>query len=166
MQITSVRAAIALVILAALSHPAMAQTSNPTALLAEADRLAMLCNWPRAIPLYTEAGKEFHNAGNAKSELQARLGWIRTQAYQEPSAALAAEVEEDLRNPVIQGDTPLRLRCLLAKAAIEEQANEDSSRQTWEKILALAKGLGDRRWQARAELGIIDFLDGDVAKAT
>ena len=39
---------------------------------------------------------------------------------------------------------------------------------TWEKIQELAKGLNDRRWQARAqaELGIIAFLDGDVATAT
>jgi hypothetical protein len=45
--------------------------------------------------------------------------------------------------------------------------NEDYSRPTWEKIQELAQGLNDRRWQARAqaELGIIAFLDGDVATA-
>jgi len=52
--------------------------------------------------------------------------------------------------------------------AIEEEVNEDYSRPTWEKTQELAKGLNDRRWQARAqaELGIIAFLDGDVATAT
>ena len=60
------------------------------------------------------------------------------------------------------------LRCLLAKATLEQEVNEASARDVWEKILELAKGLKDERWQARAEaeLGFIAFLDGDVNKAT
>jgi len=150
-----------------LSTNARSQPNSPQAVLAEADRLAMLYNWPRSIPLYVEAGREFHGSNNAKGKLAARLGWIRAQAYEEPSEALADEVDADLQNPTIQRDVTLMLRCLEAKAAIEEQSNEDSSRATWEKIRDLAKRLGDRRWQARAEaeLGIIAFLDGDVGAA-
>jgi hypothetical protein len=135
---------------------------------AEADRLAMLYNWPRAIPLYVDAERESRRLNDSKGELEARLGWLRAQAYEEPSPALAAEVDGDLRNPIIQGSAELTLRCLMAQAAIEEEVNEDYSRPTWEKIQELAKGLNDRRWQARAqaELGIIAFLDGDVATAT
>ncbi len=60
------------------------------------------------------------------------------------------------------------LRCLLAKATLDQEVNEASARDVWEKILELAKGLKDERWQARAEaeLGFIAFLDGDVNKAT
>ena len=128
----------------------------------------MLYNWPRAIPLYIDAQRECRRLNDRKGALEARLGWLRAQAYEEPSPALAAEVDGDLWNPIIQGSAELTLRCLMAKAAIEEEVNEDYSRPTWEKIQELAKGLNDRRWQARAqaELGIIAFLDGDVATAT
>ena len=145
-----------------LRIPAKAQDAAPRTTLAEADRLALLYNWPRALPLYVEAEREFRRLNDRKGELEARLGWLRAQAYEEPSPAVAAEVDGDLRNPIIQGSAELTLRCLLAKAAIEEEVNEDYSRPTWEKIQELAKGLNDRRWQARAqaELGIIAFLVG------
>jgi hypothetical protein len=155
-------------LLISLWVPAKAQETPPQTTLAEADRLAMLYNWSRALPLYGEAETEFRRLNDPRGVLEARLGWLRAQAYEEPSPALAAEVDRDLRNPVVQGDGGLMLRCLAAKAAIEEEVNEDYSRPTWEKIQELAKGLNDRRWQARAqgELGIIAFLDGDVATAT
>jgi hypothetical protein len=53
------------------------------------------------------------------------------------------EVDRNLRSPVLQGDPELMLRCLAAKAAIEEEVNEDYSRPTWEKIQELAKGLNE-----------------------
>jgi CHAT domain-containing protein len=168
MQASTPRFPAILALLILVSVPAKALASGPQTALAEADRLAMLYNWPRAMPLYADAEREFRRLNDPRGALAARLGWLRAEAYEEPSAALAAEVERDLRNPIVQGDTGLMLRCLVAKAAIEEQVNEDYSRATWEKIQELAKGLGDRRWQARAqaELGIIAFLDGDVATAT
>ena len=60
------------------------------------------------------------------------------------------------------------LRCLVTKAAIDQEKNEASSRDNWERILELAKGMDDKRWQARAqaELGIISFLEGDVKTST
>src|SRR5215471_20424537 len=104
--------------------PAKAQEAAPQATLAEADRLAMLYNWPRAIPLYVDAERESRRLNNPKGVLEARLGWLRAQAYEEPSPALAAEVDGDLRNPIIQASAELRLRCLMARAAIEEEVNE------------------------------------------
>jgi CHAT domain-containing protein len=155
-------------LLISLCVPAKAQETPPQTTLSEADRLAMLYNWPRALPLYADAEKEFRRLNDPKGMLEARLGWLWAQAYEEPSPGLAAEVDRDLRSPLVQGDAALMLRCLTAKAAIEEEVNEDYSRPTWEKIQELAKRLNDRRWQARAqaELGIIAFLDGDVATAT
>jgi len=151
-----------------LSLPSGAAASDPQTTLAEADRLAMLYNWPRAIPLYTDAEHEFRRLNNSKGALEARLGWLRAEAYEEASPSFLAEVDRDLRSPVVQREARLTLRCMTAKAAVEEQVNEDYSRATWEKIEELAKRLGDARWQARAqaELGIIAFLDGDVATAT
>ena len=159
---------VLLILLISLCVPAKAQGTVPQTTLAEADRLAMLYNWPRALPLYAEAETEFRRLNDPRGVLKARLGWLRAEAYEEPAPALAAEVDRDLRNSVVQGDAGLMLRCLAAKAAIEEQVNEDCSRSAWEKIQELAKRLNDRRWQARAqaELGIIAFLDGDVATTT
>jgi hypothetical protein len=139
------------VLLISLCVPAKAQGTAPQTALAEADRLAMLCNWPRALPLYDDAEREFGRLNDAKGVLEGRLGWLRAEGHEEPSPALVAEVDRDLRNPIIQGDTGLMLRCLAAKAAIEEEVNEDYSHPTWEKIQELAKRLNDRRWQARAQ---------------
>lgn len=142
-------------------------SNNPKALLARADHLAMLYNWPEAIPLYLEAENKFRAAHNNDGDLEARLGWIRAEAYQDPSTALADEIAKDMRSPMVQSNTGLMLRCLLARAALEEEVNENSSRATWERVQELAKKLGNHRWQrrAQAELGIIEFLDGDVAAA-
>lgn len=159
--------AIAIAILLVYLVLAKKHWNSPKALLAQADHMAMLYNWPRAIPLYVEAGNKFRAAHNKDGELEARLGWIRAEAYQNPSTALTDEVGKDLRNPTVQANTGLMLRCLLAKAALQEEVNENSSRSTWEKVQKLAKKLGDYQWQrrAQAELGIIEFLDGDVAAA-
>ena len=161
------RFAIGIAILLAFLILAKIHARSPKALLAQADHLAMLYNWPRAIPLYVEAGDKFRAAHNKDGELKARLGWIRAEAYQDPSTALTDEIAKDMHSPTVQANTGLLLRCLLAKAALEEEVNENSSRATWEKVQELAKKLGNHRWQrrAQAELGIIEFLDGDVAAA-
>jgi CHAT domain-containing protein len=159
---------LAITLLISLSISAKCQSTGANADLAEADRLAMLYNWPRAIPLYIKAAGEFHTAGDYTGHLAARLGWIQADAYEEPSEALADEVQADLQNPLVQATPALMLRCLVAEGSVEEQVNEESSRATWEKVQKLATQLRDRRWQARAqaELGEIDFLDGNIAAAT
>lgn len=163
------RFTIAITIATLLAYFVLAKrlSNSPKSLLAQADHLAMLYNWPRAIPLYVKAGNKFRAAHNKDGELEARLGWIRAEAYQNPSTVLTDEIAKDMRSPTIQANTGLMLRCQLAKAALQEEVNENSSRATWEKVQTLAKKLGKHRWQrrAQAELGIIEFLDGDVAAA-
>lgn len=158
---------LALPLLVTISALGNAQPNSPKAKLAEADRLAMLYNWPRAIPLYLKAEREFRTAQDSDGELDARLGWIQAEAYQEPSDSLAAEVQADSQISRVQASPAMMLRCLVAKATVEEQVNENSSRITWEHIEKLAGELKQPRWQARAkaELGEIDFLDGNVASA-
>ena len=58
--------------------------------LAEANSLAMLYNWPRAIPLYVDAEREFRRLNHRKGVLEARLGWLRAQAYLENSVATSS----------------------------------------------------------------------------
>ena len=114
MQPSTPRSPTIFALLILLSVPARALASGPQTALAEADRLAMLYNWPRAIPLYAGAEREFRRLNDPRGVLAARLGWLRAVAYEEPSSALAAEVDTDLRNPVIQGQAGLMLRCLRA----------------------------------------------------
>jgi len=136
--------------------------------LAEADRLALLFNWPKAEPLYAQAEALFDQSGDKQHALYARLGWIWSQAYTGAARKYEPEIAKDLQNPLIQGDQRLVLRSLVAKAAIEQEKNEASAQDTWSKIQRVANVLGDERWKTRAEaeIGIIAFLDGDVEKAT
>jgi hypothetical protein len=138
---------------------------DPDRLLREADGFAMLYNWPKASPLYAQAEALFARSGDQKGALSARLGRIRAQIDTAAVPKLDTEVEKDMRSTLVQGDAHLLLRCLTTKAAIDQEVNEASARELWERISDVAKRINDKRWQARAEaeLGIITFLDGDVA---
>src|SRR6266403_4246227 len=52
-------------------------SSDPEILLAEANRLAWLFNWPKAEPLYTRAEQLFRRKGDARDEGYSRVGRIR-----------------------------------------------------------------------------------------
>ena len=159
---------ILLLFLTAVRVSAGTRTDAPQKILAQADRMAMLYNWPKAAPLYKQAGDDFTRGGDDKGQLSARLGWVRSQVEGGVSPALSQELERAIQNPRVQGDAQLMLRCLVARAALDQASNEASAREVWVKVLGLARGLHDRRWEERAtaELAIIAFLDGDVAKAT
>src|SRR5262245_55889544 len=92
---------------------------DPGRLLREADRFAMLYNWPKASPLYAQAEALFTRSGDQKDALSARLGRIRAQINTAVIRKLDNEVEEGMRSPLVQGDAKLVLRCLTAKAAID-----------------------------------------------
>jgi CHAT domain-containing protein len=141
---------------------------GPLALLARADRLALLYNWPEAAPRYAEAESLFAQSGDAKNALDARLGYILSTADGAVSPAITREVGTYLENPLVQSDPRLMLRALIAKAVLDQNANETAARKSWEAILDLARQLGDERWEerAKAELGQILYLEGDVQSAT
>ncbi len=145
-----------------------AQVQDANLLLAEADSLNLLFNWPKAGPLYARAKALFNQSGDKKNALHARLGWIWSQADTGAAMKFKGEVENEMQNPLVRGDPRLTLRCLVAKAAIEHEENEVYAQDVWEKILEFANASRDERWQARAkaELGTIAFLDGDVELAT
>ena len=84
------------------------------------------------------------------------------------SPAISREVVTYLENPLVQSDSALMLRALIAKAVLDRNTNEIASRGPWEQILELARSLGDERWEgrAKAELGQILYMDGDVQSAT
>ena len=51
---------------------------GPLKLLSEADRLALLYNWPGAATRYAEAESLFAQSGDAKNALAARLGLLKS----------------------------------------------------------------------------------------
>jgi tetratricopeptide (TPR) repeat protein len=56
---------------------------------------------------------------------------------------------------------------LSTKGDLLRDDHPDSAAQAWQEVLNLAEGLNDKAWQARAraELGIIDFMDGNTGRA-
>jgi hypothetical protein len=119
---------------------------GPVKLLAQADRLALLYNWPEAAPRYAEAESLFAQSGDAKNALAARLGYVWSTADVGVSSAISREVAAYLENPLIQSDSALMLRALVAKAVLDRNTNEIAARGPWEQILELAKKVRDERW--------------------
>jgi len=141
--------------------------SDPRKLLTDADALAQLNNWPEAASLFAQAEKLFAQSADQRNALHARLGYLWATAGTGTTATADSELNKDLRDPFVQGDPKLMLRCLVAKAARERVVNEASARTRWESILNLAKASGDDRWRARAqaELGEIAYMDGEIQAA-
>src|SRR5487761_1024726 len=55
-------------------------SNNPELLLAEANRLAWVFNWPKAEPLYVRAEELFREKGDKRDQIYARVGRIRAQS--------------------------------------------------------------------------------------
>ena len=149
------------------SLPSGAGRGNAGQLIAEADRLTWLGNWPAAAPLYAKAELLASQSGDVKAGIHARVGRIRSQAEAMPFAQVSEMLATELENPVVQNDPKLRLFCLTAKGYTDLDVNLASCRMAWEQALQTARELHDRQWESRAsgELGIVAFLEGDRAKA-
>ena len=141
---------------------------EPNRLLAAADRLAMLYNWPAAIPLYAQSESLFQHAGDRKNALAAKFGYIWATANHGVNPATELELTKYLEDPFVRTNLKLLLRALVAKAVLDHNSNEVAARDVWEHILTLATTLGDKSWEARAkaEIGEILYMDGDVQSAT
>ena len=61
-----------------LDHPE--KSTDPVSLLGEADRLYWLNNGPKAAPLYARAESLFAERGDARNELYAKVGRLRSEA--------------------------------------------------------------------------------------
>ncbi len=71
------------------------------------------------------------------------------------------------KNPLVQQDGLLRLRCLRVKGDADMEINSNEAERDWSEALSLARmlKLDDWAWRASGELGIIAFLHGDSATA-
>ncbi len=140
---------------------------NPEILLAEANRLAWLFNWPKAGPLYVRAEELFKEKGDTRNETYARVGRIRAHAETMSWIDVSEILGQQLELPIATTDLELRLWCLVAKGYTDLEINPASAKLVWTEARQIAHRLGEHEWETRAEgeLGIIGFLEGDSRRA-
>ena len=148
-----------------LDHPE--KSTDPVSLLGEADRLYWLNNGPKAAPLFARAEMLFADRGDARNELYARVGRLRSEAETMSFVELSRFIDEQLQNPIVRGDPKLRLWCLIAKGYTEIEIDHRAAKRDWLEAQGIAKNLGDDRAMTRAagELGLIAFLEGNPGQA-
>lgn len=148
----------------------LAAQPEPTAAerLQHALRLADLYNWAGAGPDFAAAEKMYLAAGDQRNALYARLGVIRAGSEQHALPETSAQLANELAsNPLLQSDKNLRMFCLIVKGDVDGEINAAAMREDWQQVAALARDLGNDRWQYRAlaQLGIAAFYDGDLQTA-
>ena len=126
-------------------------SQNPEILLAEANRLAWVFNWPEAQPLYVRAEELFREKGDTRNEVYARVGRIRAQSETMSWTDVSKMLAQELELPVVKSDQPLRLWCLAAKGYTDLEINPLSAKQAWQEAQAIAHELGESQWEARAK---------------
>jgi len=142
-------------------------SKNPDILLAEANRLSWLFNWPKAEPLYIRAEELFKERSDTRNEIYARVGRIRAQSETMSWVDVSAILGKQLEIPVVKSDPRLRLWCLAAKGYTDLEINSASAKRAWTEAQGIAQTLGEAQWEARAkgELGFVAFLEGDSRRA-
>ena len=141
--------------------------NNPELLLAEANRLAWLFNWPKAEPVYVRAEELFKKRGDTRNEIYARVGRIRAHSETMSWVDVSEMLGKQLEIPVVKSDPKLRLWCLAAKGYTDLEINPASAKRAWTEAQGIAETLGEAQWEARAkgELGFVAFLEGDSRRA-
>ena len=141
-------------------------STDPQVLLTEANRLDWLNNGPRAAPLYAKAESLFRGRGDARNELYAKIGRLRSEAETMSFVELSRFLGDQLQTPIVVNDSELRLWCLAAKGYTDIEIDYQAEKRDWLEVQQIANGLGEDRWVARAsgELGIITFLEGHTGQ--
>lgn len=140
---------------------------DASVLLAEANRLSWLFNWPKAEPLYVRAEELFKQKGDTRNEIYARVGRIRAESETMSYTDVSRMIGEAMETPAAKADPKLMLWCLVQKGYTDIEISGESSKRAWLEAKALAHSLGETQWESRAEgeLGTIAFLEGDSKKA-
>ncbi len=143
------------------------QSTDPVLLLVEADRLYWLNNGPKAALLFARAESLFADRGDARNELYAKVGRLRSEAETMSFVDLSRFIDEELQNPIVRGDDKLRLWCLIAKGYTDIEIDYRAAKRDWLEAQGIARNLGDERASSRAsgELGLIAFLEGNPGQA-
>src|SRR4029077_18197842 len=143
------------------------QSTDPQALLGIADHFYWLNNGPGAAPLYARAEKLFSDRGDARNELYAKVGRLRSEAETMSCVDLSRFLNKQLQNPIVQTDKRLRLWCLIAKGYTDIEIDYRATKRDWLEAQEIANELGEKQWATRAsgELGLVAFLEGSPGRA-
>ena len=143
------------------------QSTDPQTLLGIADHFYWLNNGPAAAPLYARAERLFSERGDARNELHAKVGRLRSEAETMSFVDLSRILNAQLQTPIAQNDSRLRLWCLIAKGYTDIEIDYRASKRDWLEAQDIAKSLGESQWATRAsgELGLIAFLEGNPGRA-
>ena len=143
------------------------RSTDPQALLGIADHLYWLNNGPSAAPLYARAEKLFSERSDARNELHAKVGRLRSEAETMSFVDLSRFLNEQLQNPIVQDDKKLRLWCLIAKGYTDIEIDYRATKRDWLEAQEIANKLGEKQWATRAsgELGLVAFLEGSPGRA-
>ena len=166
-QHTPARCARFLVIVVAGFAPMCVDAQSPAELMANADQLGDRSDWRNAGPLYAKAEAEFHRTGDARNELYAKLGRLHRDLEDGSYKTVRAEVLRLLANPLTQSDPLLQIRALALLGNIDLNTNTAAAAEDWNKVLAIARKVGDQKWENRAkgELGLVAGVSGDIGSA-
>ncbi len=150
-----------------LDSAALQQSTDPQALLSSADHFYWLNNGPAATPLYARAEKLFSERGDARNELYAKVGRLRSEAETMSFVDLSRFLNEQLQNPIVRTDKRLRLWCLIAKGYTDIEIDYRATKRDWLEAHEIANELGEKQWATRAsgELGLVAFLEGSPGRA-
>lgn len=143
-------------------------STDVDALLREADYLAYVGNWQKARPYFARATDLFATRGDVRNELYCRISCVEADVEHGSYTAASHYLGQQLRNPVVQTDPRLKLRCLTIKGIVDLNTNTSAAEADWTEALRLAEELHDPIWAERATgwLGIVDFVNGKNAQAT
>jgi CHAT domain-containing protein len=147
---------------------ALLKDDNPQQMLAAANRLSWLLNWPKAGPLYQRAQILFSKEGDARDALYAQVGYIRSQAETMPFVDISNFLAAQLQTPLVRQHPRLRLWCLISKGNTDIEIDIAAAQQDWEDARTLARQLHENGWANRAtgELGLLAFLEGNPKRAS
>src|SRR5487761_1444758 len=118
-------------------------SNNPELLLAEANRLAWVFNWPKAEPLYVRAEQLFKDRGDKRDEIYARVGRIRAQSEAMSYVDVSEMIGKELDDPVVKNDPELRLWCLAEKGYTDIEISPTATKWDWTEARKIAKSLGE-----------------------
>jgi hypothetical protein len=150
-------------ILAKLGH---SHPNDIKGLIARANYFYWLHNLPKSTPLYERAEQLATQTHDDRDALYAKIGAMRSEDAV-PFPQLSAFIATQLNTPLVQNDPELRLWCLGVKGDADDEVNVGAAKQDWEQARSLAEKLGEKEWANRAtgELGLINFLQGNVKQA-